>query len=255
MIRLVSTQRQFGRSAMLRWLDEVGAASEPAATLYLPPGQPASEIEAALAGALHLGEPAPELVKAVGRSPTGAVVFWGEQHRCSVLPPFPIPERRASAGYDVGPLRVLLANDLVLALVLVRLAGYAIGVFQGEKLVSSKVGTGNVHSRHKNGGWSQHRFERHREKQMEYLFERVCLHMREHLEPHIQRLSYVVYGGERNTLLAFRKGCPFAQRVADRTLDRTLNVREPRQDALQAAIREAWSSRVTEWREDRSSAP
>jgi len=189
----------------------------------------------------------PSLAKRVTNSTTVAVLFWGEQHRYLVLPPFPITEKRVFWGYDVEPLRSLLQREFIIALILVRLGTYAIGVFQGEKLLSSKVGTGLVHSRHKKGGTSQHRFERHREKQIEDFFKRICTHAREHLEPHIQQLDYVVYGGTRNTLLSLRKQCQFLQQVDKRALGLLLNIRQPRQATLEAAIGKAWSSKVTRW--------
>jgi hypothetical protein len=50
---------------------------------------------------------------------------------------------------------------------LVRLGGYAAGVFTGypPALADSKVGSRLVHGRSAAGGWSQHRFARRREKQ------------------------------------------------------------------------------------------
>lgn len=196
-----------------------------------------------------------DIDEALARSKTGAVIFWGEQGKYLVLPPFPMKARLFSSGYDVEPLRALLQQELKVALILLRLDAYAIGVFQGETLLSSKVGTGLVHSRHSKGGSSAHRFERHRDKQMEYFFTRVCGHVREHLEPYLKQLDYVIYGGERHTLLSFRKQCEFVQQFDNRTLGTLLNVREPKQATLEAAISQAWSSEVVEWRERQDSSP
>jgi peptide subunit release factor 1 (eRF1) len=182
-------------------------------------------------------------------SNTGAALFWGEQERYLVLPPFPISEKLFSSGYDVEPLRSLLQRELMLALILVRLGDYAIGVFRGEKMLSSKVGTGHIHARHKKGGSSQRRFERGREKQVEDFFDRVCSRVRERLEPYKAQLDYVVYGGEHHTLLSFRKQCRFLQQVDDRTLEPVLNVRRPRQATLWGAIGAVWSSEVIRWQE------
>jgi hypothetical protein len=53
------------------------------------------------------------------------------------------------------------------AVLLVRLGGYAAGVFTGSppRLAVSKTGARLVHGRSAAGGWSQHRFARRREKQ------------------------------------------------------------------------------------------
>jgi len=52
------------------------------------------------------------------------------------------------------PLFEALAADHVVAALLVRLGGYAVGVFEGERLVASKVGSRFVKGRHKKGGSS-----------------------------------------------------------------------------------------------------
>jgi peptide subunit release factor 1 (eRF1) len=248
---LIPTRRRFTRQKMLYLLDELEAAATPATSLYIPHDLPASEVENMLRSPLGPGieDALPDIAEAVAHSKTGTVIFWGEQGKYLVLPPFPIKESLFSSGFDVEPLRGLFLKELTFALILLRLGAYAVGVFQGEKLLSSKVGTGLVHSRHRQGGSSAHRFERHREKQMEYFFTRVCGHVREHLEPHLQQVDYVIYGGETHTLLSFRKQCEFLQQFNERSLATLLNVREPRQAVLKAAISQAWSSTVIRWQE------
>jgi peptide subunit release factor 1 (eRF1) len=241
---------------MLRLLNELEAAEGPATSLYMPHDLPASGVEKTLKAPLGPGtaEVLPDIAEAVGRSKTGTVILWGEQGKYLVLPPFPLVEKLFSSGYDVEPLRALLQQELIVALILLRLGAYAVGVFQGEKLLSSKIGTGLVHSRHRKGGSSAHRFERHREKQIEYFFTRVCHHVQERLEPYLVQLDYVIYGGERHTLLSFRKQCHFLRQFDDRALDTTLNVREPKQAALEAAITQLWSSEVIQWEESQGSS-
>jgi hypothetical protein len=78
--------------------------------------------------------------------------------------------------------------------------------------------------------------------------------VREHLEPYLKQLDYVIYGGERHTLLSFRKQCEFLQQLDDRVLSTMLNVREPKQATLEAAITQAWSSEVVEWKENQDSS-
>lgn len=241
---------------MLRLLDEIGDAKGTATSLYVPCDLTPPEMKKTLKAPLGSGieEVMPDIVEAIACSKTGAVLLWGEQAKYVVIPPFPIKDKLFASGYDVEPLRALLQQELTVALILLRLGAYAIGVFRGEKLLSSKVGTGLVHSRHRQGGSSAHRFERHREKQIEYFFTRVCGHAREHLEPHLRQLDYIVYGGERHTLLSFRKQCEFTQNFDDRILESRLNVREPRQASLETAISQVWSSEVIEWQEGEPSA-
>jgi peptide subunit release factor 1 (eRF1) len=249
---LISTRRRFTRQKILHLLDELEAAEGPATSLYIPHHLPPPEVEKTLRAPLGHGieEAMRDITDALDRSRTGGVIFWGEQGKYLVLPPFPLEEKLFASGFDVEPLRSLLKQELMVALILLRLGVYAVGVFQGEKLLSSKVGTGLVHSRHRQGGSSAHRFERHREKQIESFFTRVCSHVQERLEPYLQQLDYVIYGGEHHTLLSFRKQCQFLHQLDDRTLATLLNVREPKQVTLEAAINQVWSSEVVEWEED-----
>lgn len=230
---------------MLRFLKGMENADGSQISIYIPPRSLPGQIEEILRES-H-GEFPSDLVELAANSKTGGVLFWGEQHRCLVLPPFSVEQRPLSIGLDVVPLSSLLQRELTLALILVRLGSYGIGVFRGEELVSSKVGTGLVHSRHKKGGSSQGRFKRHREKQIEMFFSRICGHVRERVEPHLERLDYVIYGGERNTLLSFRRQCRFLHALDDRTLDTLLNVRKPGRQALEAAIGDVWCSELIEW--------
>ena len=59
------------------------------------------------------------------------------------------------------------AADRTVGVLLVRLGGYAVGVFAGSppRLLNSKTGSRPVHGRSAAGGWSQHRFARRRENQ------------------------------------------------------------------------------------------
>lgn len=244
---LTPLKRRLSRQNTLKLLQELEMSSSSISSLCFTPGIPRAEVEQLLKGIIGTEEILPEIAKEISRSSTGAGLFWGERHRYLVLAPFPVTRRSVASTCDVEPLRSVLTRELRVALVLVRLGAYAIGVFQGEKLLSSKVGRGLVHARHRQGGSSSGRFVRHREKQMESFFTRICEHAHEQLEPHARQLDFLVYGGARETLLTFRKQCRYLHGFDSRTLEPILNIREPRQATLEAAIGEAWSSQVIEW--------
>lgn len=73
------------------------------------------------------------------------------------------------------------------------------------------------------------------------------MHAREQLEPHLKDLYYLVYGGERHTVLAFRGQCQFLRQLEGRTLDLLLDTRHPRQAAPEGAAERVWSSVVVQW--------
>ena len=235
------------RPKLLSLLDELKASSVETGTLCLPAGASKAELDDLLVEASPFIKVPAEAAAALDESSTGGILFWGSRRWYFVIPPFPITDSTFSRTCEIEPLHGLLHREFLLGLVMVRLGEYGIGVCKGEKLLSSKVGTGLVHSRHRQGGSSAHRFERHREKQMETFFTRVCQHAREHLEPYERQLDYVLYGGTRETTRDFRKQCTYLSKFDKKTLDRLLNVREINQAGLNAGIQEAWSSRVIQW--------
>ena len=89
-------------------------------------------------------------------------------------PPFPPMRAAGGAGGEEavteGAAEAMVAHAVAnrtVGVLLVRLGGYAAGVFSGSppQLVSSKTGRRPVHGRSAAGGWSQHRFARRRENQ------------------------------------------------------------------------------------------
>jgi peptide subunit release factor 1 (eRF1) len=246
---LSAVRNKFTKARMLRLLDELKANSIEVASLCVPPKSSIKEIGGLMESLADIETLPEEISKSIIESPTGAILFWGPHHRYLVMPPFPVGEQKVSTTCEIEPLRSILQKEFLVGLILIRMGAYGIGVVRGEQLLSSKVGTGLVHARHRQGGSSSHRFERHREKQMETFFTRVCGHTREQLEPYARELEYVIFGGTRETLLDFRKQCHFLQQFDSRTLARLLDIREPGKSGLQEAIQETWSSRVIQWNE------
>ncbi|MGQ9545711.1 MAG: Vms1/Ankzf1 family peptidyl-tRNA hydrolase [Dehalococcoidia bacterium] len=238
---------------MLGFLDELASTEGKAISAHFSKGTRQPEVENLLAQVFAATALPLEIAELIAGSPTGATLFWSPGQAYLILPPFPIVEEYITSGYDVGPLRSLLGQDLLIALVLVRLGAYSIGICRGTGLIASKTGTGLVHARHKKGGSSQARFARHRKKQIEQFLERVCRHAREHIEPHTQSLDYLVYGGARTTILLLRKRCQFLSQFDDRILRTLLDIGEPRQSVLEKAIDTVWSTNLIKWWEsDRS---
>lgn len=242
---LLPTRRLLTRQRTLQLLDELQGRE--GITVYFKLGADGVALEKVVCLSTGLSVPPRGFGEAVSSSRTGGVIFWTAKGGFLVIPPFHLDQEFVADGIDIMPLRLLLQQELTIALVIVRLGEYGIGVFHGERRLSSKIGTGLVHARHRQGGSSAHRFERHREKQMETFFTRVCTHAREQIEPYHRDLDYVIYGGERHTLLAFREQCQFLQQYDSQTPDMLLDVRRPRQTSVEEAIVRVWSSTVLQW--------
>lgn len=245
---LVKRDFYISRSNMMAFLAGLPAQAMDAVTLYLPPGLTPDKVgyylHAAIGGDIPSG-----LAETASSSRTGSCLFWGPVKRL-VLPPFPVKDSAIFPGYIIGSLASLLEQDRSIALVLVRLGAYALGVCRGETLLTSKVGTGLIHGRHKKGGSSQQRFQRHREKQIEQFLVKVCERVQEHLGPYLDSLDHAVYGGAWTTIELLKKRCPSLRRLEDRTLPPLLNIPLPKQAVLEAAIRRIWASHIVEWQEE-----
>lgn len=248
---LVSRRLLLSRARMLGLLDELEMAGSEAWSVYLPSKLLTSEVEDLLKKVSDIQDIPEDLAGLAASSATGAVILWGSLGRYLVLPPFPIAEKYLTYGYDIEPLRSLLKHDFSVALVLVRLGAYAIGLCKGDNLIASKVGTGLIHGRHKKGGSSQQRFQRRREKQIESFLDRVCSHVQDKLGPQAGTLDYLVYGGSWTAILSLRKRCSFLQQFENRILPSLLDIPEPRQAILEKAADQVWSTSVVKWHESR----
>jgi hypothetical protein len=157
-------------------------------------------------------------------------------------PPFPpvtagaqagetTPEAAARAAAEA--LAAHAAADRTVGVLLVRLGGYAAGVFTGSppRLVDSKVGSRPVHGRSAAGGWSQHRFARRRENQAATALRAAADAAAEVFGRHgPDRLDAVVLGGDKRSAAALRglRGDARLEKYLAKATDRFLTVPDPR---------------------------
>jgi hypothetical protein len=248
---LTSTHSKLTRRKMLDCLAELETAGGQAMTIYLPAGISQADASVYLKQVPPLAPALREITAAVTASQNGAAIFWGQATRRLILPPFPLADRYVSPGYDVGPLKALLSRDYRIGIILVRLGSYSIGVCQGEELVDHKTGTGLVHGRQRQGGSSSARFQRRRQNEARDFLERVAAHAEEKLAPYANTLDYVVFGGAHTAIQVLRKSSRLLSRFDSRLLPPLLTLPEPRYEVLERAVTEIWSSRLTEWSDDK----
>ena len=161
----------------------------------------------------------------------------------TVRPPFGLGHEGDYDRVELGPLFDALACDHVTAAVLVRLGGYAVGVFKGERLVASKVGSRFVKGRHKKGGSSSSRFRRRREEQERELIDETARTVAAVLEPHLAQIEHVALGGDRNAVKRVVERAPW---LAEKALPRFFAVADPRQRELERLPYQLYAAEVTE---------
>jgi len=129
-------------------------------------------------------------------------------------------------------------SDRTVAVLLVRLGGYAAGVFTGPdaQLAASKVGSRLVHGRSAAGGTSQQRFARRREKQARQALGAAADTAAAVFAPFTGKLDAVVLGGDRRAIAGLRDD-PRLKPYFDLAVERFLSVPDPRLAVLRGAPR------------------
>jgi Actinobacteria/chloroflexi VLRF1 release factor len=161
-------------------------------------------------------------------------------------PPFP-PLLRAGVVSDPAvAAEAIVAHavaDRTVGVLLVRLGGYAAGVFTGSppRLVRSKVGSRPVHGRSAAGGWSQHRFARRRENQASTALRASADAAAAIFAPY--DLDALVLGGDKRSVAGLRSDTRLA-RYLGRATDRFLTVPDPRLAVLKEIPRSYLAVRI-----------
>ena len=163
-------------------------------------------------------------------------------------PPFP-PVRWTGTGDDGDPAaaaEAIVAHAVAartIGVLLVRLGGYAVGVFAGSppRLVSSKTGSRPVHGRSAAGGWSQHRFARRRENQAATALRAAADAAAGIFGPY--RLDELILGGDKRSVAGLRGDPRLAPHLA-RATGRFLTVPDPRLAVLKEIPRAFLAIRI-----------
>jgi hypothetical protein len=174
----------------------------------------------------------------------GAVRIEAAGEVLTVRPPFGLPPAGEYEVVRLEPLFEALAADHVVAALLVRLGGYAVGVFDGERLVASKVGSRFVKGRHKKGGSSSGRFRRRRDEQARALIEEAAEVAVSVLEPWRDRVEFAALGGDRAAVERVLAASPELAWLSERALPRFFSVPDPRQAVLDRLPYELYSAEL-----------
>lgn len=164
----------------------------------------------------------------------------------TVTPPFGLDHE---GEYDVvrtGPLLDALVVTSTVGVVLVRMGGYAVGVFEGERLVASKVGARFVKGRHRKGGSSSSRFRRRRGEQERELVGAAAAEAARVLGPWQGRIERVALGGDRSAVGRVLDARPDLAWLRPLALERFFDVPEPRLRVLEALPYQLYAAKVTE---------
>lgn len=237
-------RRFLPRARLERHLKGLEATADAGITVCVRPGHFADYLASIEADCGDWAREMRELPANLAESETGLVLFWGDDRKEALLPPFAVEADQCLPAWDGSSLRALLDKRRLLGVLLLRLGGYSVGVFDSERLLAHKTGQRFVKGRHRAGGQSQRRFARRREKQIRELFDAACSTVKAKFTPYEGDLEHIFLGGDRLTLHSFLKRCSYLQPLADRIRGRILPVAEPRYKALRDIPLEIWKTEV-----------
>jgi hypothetical protein len=169
-----------------------------------------------------------------------------------VGPAAPPAEPAAAVRSAAEALAAHAASDRTVGVLLVRLGGYAAGVFAGSPpaLVASKTGSRPVHGRSAAGGWSQQRFARRRENQAATALRAAAGAAAEVFGMYgADRLDAVVLGGDKRSVAGLRglpalRGDARLEQYLAKTTVRFLTVPDPRLAVLRETPRAFLATRI-----------
>jgi hypothetical protein len=173
----------------------------------------------------------------------GVVTFRaadGSVAECHVpFPPLaPAAPGQPEPGASAARIAAHATADRIVGVLLVRLGGYAAGVFSGpdQHLAASKVGSRLVHGRSAAGGTSQRRFARRREKQASEALTAAASCAAAVFGPYSGRLGAVVLGGDKRAMAGLADD-PRLRPYFALAVDRFLTVPDPRLAVLKGTPR------------------
>ena len=148
-------------------------------------------------------------------------------------------------GELAGLIAAHAAADRTVGVLLVRLGGYAAGVFTGTppRLAASKVGSRLVHGRSAAGGQSQQRFARRREKQAAEALGAAADTAAAVFARYGKPLDALVLGGDRRAMSGLRDD-PRLRGYFSLAVERFLTMPDPRLAVLRETPRKFRAIRV-----------
>ena len=173
-------------------------------------------------------------------TPQRVDVAAGDGWTASVPVPFGLlaVQPGQQGGIAVDELLEHLMTPRTIALLLVRLGGYSVGVARDGMVLTSSTGSRLVHGRTAAGGQSQQRFARRREGQARMALQAAADAAARVLLPRAAELDAVVLGGDTTALRSLAADSRLAA-LLERAESRVLNIPEPRRAVLDDAARRA----------------
>lgn len=183
-------------------------------------------------------------------SETGLVVFTEDTGIVSgcLVPPVPV-----SMNVDLGEDGKRVVNDQRFVIdrrlfepagrygvAVLRSDAFAGGIYEGEERVNSRFVSSSVRSKHSKGGWSQKRFERIRDEQIQNHLNASAEALEELLGESGRNLKFLGVAGEKRYLDDFAREIEFD----GETVTRSIDTHGKEEELMRSGFDNFWSSRL-----------
>jgi Actinobacteria/chloroflexi VLRF1 release factor len=174
-------------------------------------------------------------------TPVSVVVTAPDGSTATCFVPFP---PLVDDGTAYGGLVAHVTRTRRVGVLLVRLGGFAAGVFDGDRMLVAKASSRPVHGRSAAGGWSQQRFARRREGQAKVAYAAAADTAAAILLPELASLEAVVLGGDKTAIKTVLADVRLT-RLSALAVDQRLDVPDPTRRLLAETPKRFRAVRIT----------
>lgn len=221
-------------------IESLRALDNSLVTAYLPPGQSLSGLEN---GREPLESPGHETMGLVDKivSPTGIAVFYdtGGMVREAVAPflPLDVSSWQMDVRFDTVPLQELMVRKVNICVLLAHAGESFIGITDNPgSFADYQIVRSSVKGKHTKGGWSQRRFERLRDEDIQHHVIKVKDVLMKMIDGSGTKITFILSGGESRLVseIVADFDYPVVNRRFDVAVDKKMNDR---------ILKEVWSSK------------
>jgi DNA repair exonuclease SbcCD ATPase subunit len=231
------------RPSLDRYIFQIGSVrthDDSLLTVYMPPNESLAGLENNHKLQEYLGSDTAGLIDKIN-SPTGAVIFYDTNRMIKevVLPFLPVSSSswQINTRFNTIPIQQLMEKQVNLCIAIVHAGESFIGITKNPKsFLDHRIIHSSVKGKHTKGGWSQRRFERLREEDIQHHLEKVKSALGEFINRSNEDIDYVIAGGETNLVSVIVKNIHYP------VLERTFDVSADKKN-IDKILKDVWSSK------------
>jgi len=231
------------RQAMNRYLFQISsirAMENSLITVYLKSGESLSHLDNSNDLIDSLGLKNISFIDKM-ESSTGIVVFYDTNQMIqeAVVPFLPLESSswKLENSFDTAPLQNLIEKEVNLLILLIHAGESFIGITGSpDSFTSHQIVRSSVKGKHTKGGWSQHRFEKLRDEDIQHHLEKVSGALHSMVKESSIEIDFIVAVGDSR--LVFETLKDFNYPLIERSLDVSVDKKN-----VDKILKEIWSSK------------